>query len=117
MTKYDPTYQPKSRRSITPPVHPVWRGIGCFLFILLPIVSFAGAKLLVQANNRQRWVLIPTELRGSFFVPVVGRVLFADLAVMVILIVIGFALLTAAYAVFYRILGISRYGPLDSPPG
>ena len=117
MTKYDPTYQPHSRRSLIPPVHPVWRGIGCFLLILLPIVSFAGAKLLVQTNNRQRWVQIPTELGGSFIVPVVGRVMFADLAVTVILIVIGFALLTAAYAVFYRILGISRYGPLDSPPG
>lgn len=117
MTKYDPTYQTKSRRSIIPPVHPVWRGIGCFLLILLPIVSFAGAKLLVQANNRQRWVQIPTELKDSFFLPVIGRLIFADLAVTVILIVIGFALLTAAYAVFYRILGISRYGPLDSPPG
>ena len=117
MTKYDPTYQTKSRRSIIPPVHPVWRGIGCFLLILLPIVSFAGAKLLVQANNRQRWVQIPTELRDSVFLPVIGRLIFADLAVTVILIVIGFALLTAAYAVFYRILGISRYGPLDSPPG
>ena len=73
--------------------------------------------MLVQANNRQRWVQIPTELGDSFFLPVIGRVIFADLAVTVILIVIGFALLTAAYAVFYRILGISRYGPLDSPPG
>jgi hypothetical protein len=117
MTKYDPTYQPRSRRSIIPPVHPVWRGIGCFLLILLPIVSFAGAKLFVQANSQQRWVQIPTELGGSFFVPVIGRVMYADLAVTVIFIVIGFAILTVGYAVMYRIFGIARYGPLDSPPG
>ena len=117
MTKYDPTYQPRSRRSIIPPVHPVWRGIGCFLLILLPIVSFAGAKLFVQANSRQRWVQVPTELGNSFYVPVIGRILFADLAVTLILMVIGFALLTIVYAVFYKILGIPRYGPLDSPPG
>lgn len=117
MTKYDPTYQPQSRRSIIPPVHPVWRGIGCFLLILLPIVAFAGAKILVQVNFTQRWVQVPAELGGSFVVPIIGRVHYADLAVTMILIVIGFALLTVVYAVLYRILGIPRYGPLDSPPG
>ena len=117
MTKYDPTYQPKSRRSILPPVHPVWRGIGCFLLILLPIIAFAGAKILVKANTRQRWVQIPAELGESFVVPVIGRVFFADIAVAVILIVIGFAVITVAYSIIYRIIGIPRYGPLDSPPG
>ncbi|MFL7893696.1 MAG: hypothetical protein ACK2UM_11455 [Anaerolineales bacterium] len=117
MTKYDPTYQPKSRRSIIPPVHPVWRGIGCLLLVLLPIISFAGAKLLVQANSRQRWVQMPSELTNSFIVPVIGRVFFADLALAVILIVIGFAIITVAYAIIYRIIGIPRFGPLDSPPG
>jgi hypothetical protein len=117
MSKYDPTYQPKSRRSILPPVHPVWRGIGCILLILLPILSFAGAKILVQANFKQRWVQVPTELLGSFTVPVVGRVIYADLAVAVGLIVVGFAILTVVYAIIYRFLGIPRYGPLDSPPG
>lgn len=117
MTKYDPTYQPRSRRSILPPVHPVWRGIGCILLILLPIISFAGAKLLVQANFRQRWIQIPSELAGSFIAPVIGRVFFADLALAVILIVIGFAIITVVYAIIYRFIGIPRFGPLDSPPG
>lgn len=117
MTKYDPTYQPKSRRTIIPPIHPVWRGIGCLFLILLPIVAFAGAKLLVQANARQLWVQMPSELVGSFTVPVIGRVFFADLAVMIILIVIGFAIITVGYSLVYRIIGIPRYGPLDSPPG
>jgi hypothetical protein len=117
MSKYDPTYQPKSRRTIIPPVHPVWRGIGCVLLILLPIIAFAGAKTLVQANRTQRWVQIPVELSGFFILPVVGRVFYADLALAAILIVIGFAIITVVYSVVYRIIGIPRYGPLDSPPG
>jgi multisubunit Na+/H+ antiporter MnhC subunit len=117
MTKYDPTYQPKSRRTIIPPVHPIWRGIGCIMLILLPIVSFAGAKLLVQANSRQHWVQMPSELSASFTLPMIGRVLYADLALTAILVVIGFAIITVVYSVIYRIIGISRYGPLDSPPG
>lgn len=117
MTKYDPTYQPKSRRTLIPPVHPVWRGIGCILLILLPIISFAAARLLVQANNEQRWIQVPGELTGSFIAPVLGRVFFADLALTVVLIVIGFAIITVAYSILYRFIGIPRYGPLDSPPG
>ena len=117
MSKYDPTYQAKSRRSILPPTHPVWRGIGCFLLILLPIIAFAGAKLLVQANRTRRWVQIPAELTGSFSVPVVGRVIYADIAVTIGLIIVGFAIITVVYAIVYKVLGISRYGPLDSPPG
>lgn len=117
MSKYDPTYQPKSRRSILPPTHPVWRGIGCFLLILLPILAFAGGKLLVQANRVRRWVQIPTELTGYFIVPVIGRVYYADLVVALGLIFIMFAVLTVVYAIIYKIIGIPRYGPLDSPPG
>jgi len=116
MSKYDPTYAQTSRSLRTRSVHPIWRGIGCFLLILLPIISFAGAKLLVQANIEQRWINIPQELTGSFSAPLVGRVLFADLAVWIILIVIGFGMLTVIYALFYRLLGPSR-GPLESPPG
>jgi len=117
MSKYDPTYQPKSRRSILPPTHPIWRGIGCLLLILLPIIAFAGAKLLVQANRTRRWIQIPAELTGSFLIPVVGRVYYADLAVTVGLIIIGFGIITVVYAIVYKFLGIPRYGPLDSPPG
>jgi hypothetical protein len=117
MTKYDPTYQPKSRRTIIPPVHPVWRGIGCFLIILVPVIAFAAARMLVQANSQQRWVEVPVELSGFFVVPSIGRVFYADIALTAILIVIGFAVITIAYSVIYRFIGIPRYGPLDSPPG
>jgi ABC-type uncharacterized transport system permease subunit len=48
---------------------------------------------------------------------VVGRIFYADLAVTVGLIIVGFAVLTVGYAIVYKVLGISRYGPLDSPPG
>ncbi|HLE51688.1 MAG TPA: hypothetical protein VI755_06475 [Anaerolineales bacterium] len=84
--------------------------------ILLPIIAFAGAKVLVQMNSRQNWVPISKELAGSIVVPVIGRVLYADLAVMIILIVIGFGLLTVLYALMYRLFGPPTYGPLDVPP-
>jgi len=53
----------------------------------------------------------------SFSVPFVGQVLIADIALTIVLIVIGFGILTVVYAIFFRLIGPPRYGPLDSPPG
>jgi hypothetical protein len=83
---------------------------------LIPILSFAGATMLVQENMQQKWVQIPDELKGSFVVPSIGQVLFVDLAVAAILMVIGFGLLTIVYALIYRMFGPSSYGPMDVPP-
>jgi len=117
MGKSDPAFAKSSRTGLTRDVHPVWRGIGCFMLILLPIISFAAAKLLVQENSRQRWVNVPQEMGISFSVPFVGQVLIADIALTIVLIVIGFGILTVVYAIFFRLIGPPRYGPLDSPPG
>jgi hypothetical protein len=97
-------------------IHPVWRGIGCLLIILLPILAYAGAVLLVRENLQRRWVVIPPELVGSFVIPYLGRVFFADLAMAFVLLILGFAFLTVVYAFIYRLFGPPRYGPLDAPP-
>jgi hypothetical protein len=117
MTKYDPTYIARSRRSVFASIHPVWRGIGCFLLILLPILAFAGSKLLVQRNFQQRWIDLPRELELWFVIPVLGRVFVADIALTILLLVIIFGIATVIYALLYRLLGPPRPGPLDSPPG
>ena len=116
MSKYNQTYQRPSTKPRPWSVHPIWRGIGCILIILIPIISFAGARILVQENLQQRWVQIPDELKGSINVLTFGQVLFAELAVAVILMVIGFGLLTMVYAFIYRLFGPSPYGPMDAPP-
>jgi len=36
--------------------------------------------------------------------------------VMIILLVIGFGLLTVLYALMFRLFGPPTYGPLDAPP-
>jgi hypothetical protein len=116
MSKYSQTYRRQTSKPRPWSVHPIWRGIGCILIILIPIISFAGAKILVQENMKQKWVQIPDELRGFFFLPSLGQVFFADLAVAIILMVIGFGLMTIIYALIYRIFGPSPYGPMDVPP-
>jgi hypothetical protein len=96
--------------------HPLWRGIGCILIIVVPIISFAAARLIVQANNDQQWVKIPSELAGSINLPVLSTVYFIEIALTLIFIIIGFGILTVVYAFLYRLFGPPRYGPLDVPP-
>lgn len=100
-------------------IHPIWRGIGCFMLILIPIMAYAGATLLVQANRTQRWLPMPPELAQAIFIPILNQripYLPAILIVTVLLSLIGFGVLSFFYAILYRAVGPSRYGPLDAPP-
>jgi hypothetical protein len=98
-------------------VHPIWRGFGCILIILIPIMSYAAAVIVVRENLVNNWVNLPAELTGSFVIPYLGaRVFFADIAATLLFMFIGYGILVLIYSVMYRIVGPSRYGPLDSPP-
>jgi hypothetical protein len=116
MGKYDRSYVIPETTPNPPPVHPIWRAIGCLLMVLFPILSYAGAVLLVRENIRRRWIPVPAELAGSVVVPYLGRVYFLDLAVTVLLLIVGFSLLMVFYAMISRLIGPPRYGPYDVPP-
>ena len=93
-------------------IHPIWRGIGCLMVVLIPLVSFAIADFVVQQNLQQGWLFIPYELRG----PPAYPYLFAKLGVTVLISVGLFALYTIFYMFIYQMIGPPKYGPMDSPP-
>lgn len=93
-------------------IHPVWRGIGCLMIVLIPLLSYGLAHLAVEANREQGWVAIPIDLLG----PTAYPYLYAKLALAVLIAVVIFALYTIFYIVVYQVMGPPRYGPLDAPP-
>lgn len=99
-------------------VHPIWRGIGCIMAIIIPVMSYAGAVLLVQLNQQQGWLPVPKELASSIYLPILGNVpyLYANLLVTLVLMLIGYGILTTLYALLYKIIGPPSLGPLDAPP-
>jgi hypothetical protein len=100
-------------------VHPIWMGIGCLLLILIPIISYAGAALLVQANIEARWIAVSADLMRTITIPVLGLKiphLLANLLAAFVLALIGFGVLMIIYAIIYSIIGPEKYSPLDSPP-
>jgi hypothetical protein len=86
--------------------------------ILIPIISYAGAVLLVQANLQQGWLPVPVELSRAVNLPFVGSTpyLLANLVMTAVLTLIGFGVLTSLYSLIYRLVGPSSLGPLDAPP-
>ena len=118
MTKYN-QYSPRSRAPKRPwRIHPIWRGIGCLMMIIIPVLSYAAAVLLVQENVKQGWLPVPYQFARTIALPFLGDVeyLIANLLVTVVISLIGFGIFTSLYSLMYSMLGPSQYGPLDSPP-
>lgn len=117
MTKYS-TY---SRRASEKPrpwrVHPIWRGIGCLFMIIIPVMSYAGAYMLVRWDIKSKYIPIPKEFAMSVNIPYIGRIPYfgANLIVTLVLALIGFAVLMSIYALVYRAVG-PQGSPLDAPP-
>jgi hypothetical protein len=104
-------------------VHPIWRGIGVAFLVMVPLMSFAGAILLVRQNFKQGWIPVPAELLKFIDTPQLvalsqelGRIYYLDIAVTLALMVLGFGIISIIYSMLYGIFGPSRYGPVDSPP-
>ena len=118
MAKYE-KYSARSRMSGRPwKIHPIWRGIGCLMLIVIPIMAYAGAVMLVQANAEQGWLPMPRDLLQTVTLPVLGnfKQFYAIAIVWVLLMIIGFGVITLVYSIIYSALGPPRLGPLDAPP-
>lgn len=125
-------YAPSVRRSNIKPErpHPVWRGIGCLIMIIVPVLSYAAASVTMPALREAG--LVPYDLMGTprvpdwmwispvvagFFQRIIGRPMFSAIMLLTVLYIIflgGF--FSFAYALLYRFVGPPRYGPTDAEP-
>ena len=99
-------------------VHPVWRGIGFFLLLIFPVLSYAAADLLVEANRVQRWVAVPMELARTVTFPLTDlsvEFLGVKLLVAAVLTITCYFVLAIFYSVLYRVFKPPP-DPLDAPP-
>jgi hypothetical protein len=127
MTKYTVAASQRGPRTQAKDVAPIWRGIGCAMMVIIPIVSFLIAEWFVGFAIEQGWAIpyqllgnpvMPPVLYQTGLAPVAGYIasqsnLYAVLAVTVLLVVIFGGLISLVYALIYQAVGPSRYGPLD----
>ncbi len=130
MTKYTVASRRRGA-NVQPQINPLWRGVGCILMIVVPLLSFGMAAFTVNLVIDQGWPM-PYQLMGypvmpallmksDFLVPVLlwieqQRNLYAILLVTIVYIVFFAAVISAGYSLVYRYVGPPRYGPLDAPP-
>ena len=93
-------------------IHPIWRGVGIFLIILIPVLGYIGSLLVIKSNITNPWLRIPEQIVVPGPDPLI-------LLKIVLTILIGsfvyFVLMLITFIV-YRLFGPSRLGPLDAPP-
>ena len=64
MGKYS-SYAHKKEKPRNLGVHPVMRGIGCVMIILVPILAYGAAVLLVNYGFSQGWPIPPNWYKAS----------------------------------------------------
>jgi hypothetical protein len=130
MGKYRSSVVKRTRTTMERP-HAVWRGIGCLMMLIVPLISIAAGYETIQFGLRNGWV-IPQQLLGTprlpeiFYISSGLWIIFGPLtniphlygyvvAALVYMTVIG-GIVSVIYAIAYRFVGPPRYGPLDIPP-
>jgi hypothetical protein len=93
-------------------IHPIWRGIGCLMMIIISGISYAGSVILVDANLKNSWLPFPREFYG----PPGNPLLYAQIGVTVLLSILGYLIFVIFYTLIYRLIGPPPLGPTDAPP-
>jgi hypothetical protein len=111
-------------------VHPVMRGIGCVMIVIIPIFSYALADFLINGPG-SNWPL-PAEWLGTPKIPAIlfklqglagfagflqGQTgLLGKLILATVFIIILGGLMSVIYGYAFSLAGPPRYGPTDVPP-
>lgn len=120
--------QPKPRNKS---VHPVMRGIGCILMIVVPILAYGISILLVGYGGSHGWP-IPANFYGPPSIPAAlwkspglqpillflqeQQNLEANLVFTVAITAVIGGIMSIVYGYIYTLFGPPKYGPQDSPP-
>ncbi len=121
----------KEDRGTKTAINPVWRGIGCILLIIVPIMSWLIAGLVLQSKLKASFPYVFSQIIAiprtqiididKIIVPInnlfiSSHLYFGQVFLTIIFSFIGFGIIGFIYAVLYRMVGPSRFGPYDWPP-
>jgi quinol-cytochrome oxidoreductase complex cytochrome b subunit len=120
--------QPKYSKPVS---HPIWRGIGCLMAIILPVLSYLGAIEFVKTGLVKGWP-IPIGLLGFirfpawvWKVPILAEIFnplatfrnaYAILVFTIVFLILSSGVLSLLYSILYRIVGPPVLSPVDAPP-
>jgi hypothetical protein len=94
------------------PPHPVWRGIGCGLMVIIPVISYVAANYFVTNANLFKWMVLPGEMviKNLSDPMILIKILYTAIFVAIL-----YLILTVITFIINRFFGPPRYGPQDIP--
>ena len=122
------TYKRKSVEK--PKQNPIWRGIGCIIMILLPLVTFGLTVLftpmiaatglpptsLVGRVNLPGWAFqLPVSRDIAIFIWGINNLWLGLIVFFVILLLLS-GISSVIYTAVLQVIGPPRYGEMDVPP-
>jgi hypothetical protein len=129
MGRYTTIQKPEEKHD---EILPVWRGVGFVMMVLLPIMAYAGSRLLLQQNDAKGWFEIPKEIIIScpgpnlvdfapvsfisVHIPCPAPTLLAIILLTLAIWVVLFTIFQLITFIVFRLFGAPRYGPTDAPP-
>lgn len=131
MGKYQSSARRKPTKERNKEVHVAWRGIGCLMMLIIPVISIALGYETVNYGLANDWV-IPFQLLGfprypEWFYASSGLMLllspftaikhfyaYATFSILYMILLSG--VMSVIYAYIYRMIAPPRYGPLDVAP-
>ena len=111
MSKYE-SYNTRRQKPKSREIHPIWRGIGFAMGILIPILSYIGMLIILEENSKRGWFPIPADLISPYIEPY----LYVKAIITLVLMFIFYAIFLFLTAIITRILAPPRYGIYDVPP-
>jgi len=91
-------------------IHPVWRGIGCVMIVIIPILSYLTANLLIKSRGSLSWVMIPQDL---VFAQLKDPLLWVKVFYAAVIAMILFLMMGVITFVIDKFFGPSKRGPYD----
>jgi len=93
-----------------PKIHPVWRGIGCVMIVVIPTLSYLMANFLIKSRDVISWVVIPQDL---IFTQLKDPLFWVKMFYTIIIAFILFIVLGVITFVIDRFFGPPKHGPYD----
>lgn len=127
MTKYGSRNKPEAPQ-LNREVHPLMRGIGCIMMVVVPILSYLAATVIVPVfpipllPSMTKPIDIPDWMYGmNGLAPVFNYIESQPLLVSFIIFAVAisvlvFSIMSIVYGFMYKAMGPSQYGPTDAPP-
>lgn len=94
-------------------VHPIWRGVGFVMIVLIPFMGYAGALVLLDLNKQYHWYAIPRDLLA---IGQADPLLYVKIGLSVLVSLVFYAILTLITFIINRAFAPSPYGPYDVAP-